>query len=83
MTDKIISLNDKVNKKKKLKSFKNFKVDTKTMKFAKKDAIFLHCLPRGNEVTEEVFLENNQKYGNKLLTEFMFKKVYYYIALIN
>ena len=26
------------------------------MKYAKKDAIFLHCLPRGNEVSDEVFL---------------------------
>mgnify|MGYP001407333465 FL=1 len=25
------------------------------MKNAKKDAIFLHCLPRGNEVSENVF----------------------------
>ena len=23
---------------------------------AKKDCIFLHCLPRGNEVTDEIFL---------------------------
>ena len=67
MTDKIISLNDKVNKKKKLKSFKNFKVDTKTMKLAKKDEIFLHCLPRGSEVTEEVFLGKQSKVWQQAL----------------
>ncbi len=55
-SDKVISLNDKVNKKKKIEQFKKFKIDKKLMSFAKKDCIFLHCLPRGSEVTEEVFL---------------------------
>ena len=41
--DKVISLNDKVNKKKKLSQFKNFKITSKLMKYAKKDCIFLHC----------------------------------------
>ena len=38
------------------KAFKNFCVDAKLMKRAKKDAIFLHCLPahRGEEVTADV-----------------------------
>jgi ornithine carbamoyltransferase len=38
------------------KAFKNFCVDAKMMKRAKKDAIFLHCLPahRGEEVTADV-----------------------------
>ena len=55
-SDKVISLNDKVNKKKKIEQFKKFKIDKKLMSYAKKDCIFLHCLPRGSEVTEEVFL---------------------------
>ena len=55
-SDKVISLNDKVNKKNKLKEFKNFKIDKKLFSYAKKDCIFLHCLPRGNEVTDEIFL---------------------------
>ena len=55
-SDKVISLNDKVNKKKKLKHFQRFKIDKKLMSFAKKDCIFLHCLPRGSEVSEEIFL---------------------------
>jgi len=55
-SDKVISLNDKVNKKKKIAQFKKFKIDKKLITHAKKDCIFLHCLPRGNEVTEEIFL---------------------------
>ena len=55
-SDKVISLNDKVNKKEKLKQFKKFRIDKKLMSNAKKDCIFLHCLPRGNEVADEVFL---------------------------
>jgi ornithine carbamoyltransferase len=55
-SDKVISLNDKVNKKKKIEQFKEFKIDKKLMSFAKKDCIFLHCLPRGSEVSDEVFL---------------------------
>ena len=61
MTDKVISLNDKVNKKKKIKEFKKFKINKQIIKVAKKDAIFLHCLPRGNEVSEDVFSSNQSK----------------------
>ena len=60
-SDKVISINDKVNKTKKLKSFKRFKIDKKLMGYAKKDCIFLHCLPRGNEVDEEVFSSKQSK----------------------
>ena len=31
------------------------------MNFAKKDVTFLHCLPRGPEVSDEVFLGKNSK----------------------
>ena len=55
-SDKVVSLNDKVNKKKKIAQFKKFKIDKTLMGHGKKDCIFLHCLPRGNEVTEDVFL---------------------------
>ncbi len=54
-SDKVVSLNDRVNKKKKIKEFEKFKVDDKLLSVAKKNAIFLHCLPRGNEVTDKVF----------------------------
>ena len=60
-SDKVISLNDKVNKNKKIKNFKNFQINSKLMSFAKKDATFLHCLPRGTEVSSEVFLGKNSK----------------------
>ena len=55
-SDKVISLNDSVNVKIKTKAFKNFKVDKKLFSFANKDCIFLHCLPRGDEVSDEIFL---------------------------
>jgi|TARA_B100000780_G_C21120103_1_gene453631 ornithine carbamoyltransferase len=56
MTDKWISMNDKVNKKEKKKVLKKYQVNKKLMKLAKPDAIFMHCLPvsRGEEVTSEV-----------------------------
>ena len=55
-SDKVISLNDKVNKIKKINQFAKFKIDEKLMSYAKKNCIFLHCLPRGSEVSEEIFL---------------------------
>ena len=66
-TDKVISMNDKVNKFKKLKDFKKFKVNSKVMKFAKRDAIFLHCLPRGDEVSDDVFLGKQSKVWQQAL----------------
>ena len=60
-SDKVISLNDKVNKNKKIKDFKNFQINSELMSFAKKDATFLHCLPRGTEVSSEVFLGKDSK----------------------
>ena len=60
-SDKVISLNDKVNKKKKLKDFKNYKITSLLFKYAKKECIFLHCLPRGNEVENKVFQSKNSQ----------------------
>ena len=60
-SDKVISLNDKVNKTKKIRDFKNFQINTKLMSFAKKNTTFLHCLPRGTEVSNEVFLGKNSE----------------------
>ena len=56
MTDKWISMNDKVNKKNKKNALKRYQVNKKLFKLAKPDAIFMHCLPvgRGEEVTDEV-----------------------------
>ena len=56
MTDKWVSMNDKVNKKQKKKTLKPYQVNKKLMSKVKSDAIFMHCLPvgRGEEVTDEV-----------------------------
>ena len=59
--DKVISLNDKVDKKKKLKEFKKFKITKSLLSSAKKNCIFLHCLPRGNEVDDIVFKSKNSQ----------------------
>ena len=60
-SDKVISLNDKVNKKNKINDFKKFQVNKNLMSYAKKDCTFLHCLPRGPEVDESVFKSLNSK----------------------
>ena len=60
-SDKVISMNDKVNKLKKLNQFKQFKINKKLMSFAKNDCVFLHCLPRGEEVDNNVFLSKQSK----------------------
>ena len=60
-SDKVISMSDKVNRVKKLRYFKKFKINKKLISFAKKDCIFLHCLPRGNEVDEKVFSSKQSK----------------------
>ncbi len=59
-SDKVISLNDKVDKNKKLRDFKNFRISEELMKLCPK-AIFLHCLPRGTEVEENVFKSKKSK----------------------
>ncbi len=66
-SDKVISINDKVNKLKKLNQFKKFKIDKKLMSLAKKDCIFLHCLPRGKEVDDNVFLSKQSKVWQQAL----------------
>ena len=63
----MISLNDRVNKKKKLSEFKNFRITQKLMSFAKKNCIFLHCLPRGTEVEEKVFFSKQSKVWQQAL----------------
>ena len=66
-SDKVVSLNDKGNKAKKIKDFKNYRINSSLMKNAKKDAIFLHCLPRGNEVSENVFLGKQSRVWQQAL----------------
>ena len=56
VTDTWVSMGDEVEKQKRLKLFKPYQVDAKLMKLAKKEAIFMHCLPayRGSEVSGQV-----------------------------
>ena len=56
MTDKWISMGDKISISKKRKALKPYQVNKKIMNVAKKDSIFMHCLPanRGDEVTDDV-----------------------------
>ena len=73
-SDKVVSLNDKVNKAKKMKDFKNFQINSKLMSLAKSDAIFLHCLPRGPEVTDKVFLGKQSKVWQQALNRVYVQK---------
>ena len=66
-SDKIVSLNDRVNKATKIKDFKNYRISSSLIKYAKKDAIFLHCLPRGSEVSDDVFLGKKSKVWQQAL----------------
>ena len=67
-------MNDNVDKAKKLKSFKKFVINKKLMSFAKKDCIFLHCLPRGKEVDEKVFSSKQSKVWQQALNRIHVQK---------
>lgn len=55
VTDTWVSMGD-ADKEKRMKIFKEYQVNSQLMRLAKKDAIFMHCLPayRGSEVSGEV-----------------------------
>jgi ornithine carbamoyltransferase len=55
-TDTWVSMGDETEKEKRIIQFKGYSVDSTLMSAAKKDAIFLHCLPAyyGYEVTKDV-----------------------------
>jgi len=73
-SDKVVSLNDRVNKSKKIKDFKNYRISSSLIKYAKKDVIFLHCLPRGNEVSEDVFLGKKSRVWQQALNRIHVQK---------
>ncbi len=66
-SDKVVSINDKGNIEKKIKDFKNYRINSSLMKVAHPKSIFLHCLPRGNEVSEEVFLGKQSRVWQQAL----------------
>ncbi|HVQ01766.1 MAG TPA: ornithine carbamoyltransferase [Candidatus Thermoplasmatota archaeon] len=55
-TDTWVSMGDEAEKEKRIKEFQGYTIDQAMMRQAKKDAIFMHCLPAyyGLEVTKEV-----------------------------
>ena len=44
------------------------------MKYAKRDCIFLHCLPRGPEVDEKVFFSSKSKVWQQALNRIHVQK---------
>lgn len=55
-TDVWVSMGDEEEQEKRKNAFEKYQVNSKLMKLAAENAIFMHCLPaiRGEEVTEEV-----------------------------
>ena len=55
-TDVWVSMGQERERKRRLRAFKRYQVNEQLMKLAKRDAIFMHCLPahRGEEVTDGV-----------------------------
>ena len=55
-TDVWVSMGDEEEEAKRKNDFKKYQVNSELMKYAKEDAIFMHCLPaiRGEEVSSEV-----------------------------
>jgi ornithine carbamoyltransferase len=55
-TDTWVSMGDEAEKEKRIREFQGYTIDQVVMKAAKKDAIFMHCLPAyyGLEVTKDV-----------------------------
>ena len=55
-TDVWTSMGDESERSERLKAFKNYQVNSKLLKNAKKDCVVMHCLPavRGEEISAEV-----------------------------
>jgi ornithine carbamoyltransferase len=83
MTDAWISMGDKSIKNKK-KLLKKFQVNDNVMKYAKKNAIFMHCLPahRNEEVTDSV-LDGKQSVVLKQAKNRMFVQQGILLFLLN
>ncbi len=66
-TDTWVSMGQEDEKEKRIKDFEGYEVTDELMAFAKKEALFLHCLPayRGYEVSEDVF----ESHADEIFTE--------------
>ncbi len=82
VTDTWASMGQESEKAERLKAFGGFRVDSALMQQAKKEAVFMHCLPayRGHEVTAEVIdgpqsvvwdEAENRLHAQKALLEFL------------
>jgi len=85
VTDTWASMGKEHEKAKRTGAFSGFTVDNKLMKLAKRDALFMHCLPayRGAEVAAEVIdgpqsvvwdEAENRLHAQKALLEFLLAK---------
>ena len=83
MTDAWVSMGERSTKKKSF--FKNYQVNDKLMQMAKKNAIFMHCLPahRGEEVSNNVIdghqsivwhQAENRMYVQQAILSYIFNK---------
>ncbi|MCM8784809.1 MAG: ornithine carbamoyltransferase [Candidatus Omnitrophica bacterium] len=85
-TDTWVSMGDEKEREKRLKIFKEYQINKKLLKKAKKDFLFMHCLPahRGEEVVDEIIdspnsivieQAENRLYTQKGLLCFIFEKI--------
>ncbi|MCM8809174.1 MAG: ornithine carbamoyltransferase [Candidatus Omnitrophica bacterium] len=85
-TDTWVSMGDELEKEKRIKIFQKYQVNRNLLKKAKKDFLFMHCLPahRGEEVVDEVIDGPNsiviEQAENRLHTQkgllcFIFEKI--------
>ena len=83
-TDVWASMGQESEKEERKKAFDGYRVDKKLLKYAKKNAIVLHCLPayRNEEIAEEVFEKfseviftqaENRLHAQKALLEWLIK----------